>query len=81
MELKNKLDQLIKSLLTEKTVILREISREEAKQEIKELFTSTDKVLYYSDIAERLNLELRIVVDICRELIKEGEIKIDTKAL
>lgn len=81
LELKNKLDQLIETLPTEKTVVLREISREEAKQEIEGLFASTDRVLYYSDIAERLGLELRVVVKICKELIKEGEIKIDAKAL
>lgn len=80
-ELRNKVDQLIESLPTEKTVVLREISREEAKREIEGLFASTDRVLYYSDIAERLGLELRVVVEICKELIKEGEIKIDAKAL
>jgi len=81
LELKNKLDQLIETLPTEKSVVLREISREEAKREIERLFASTDEVLYYSDIAERLGLELRVVVEICKELIKEGEIKIDAKAL
>lgn len=75
------MDQLIENLPAEKTVVLREISREEAKREIERLFASTDEVLYYSDIAERLGLELRVVVEICKELIKEGEIRIDAQTL
>lgn len=83
LKLENKLNQLLESLETEteKTVVLREISRKKAKREIKGLFASSDETLYYSDIAERLQLELRVVVEICKELMKEGEIKIDAKAL
>jgi len=60
----------------ERTVVLREISREEAKEEIRNLF-STERTLYYSDIAKELGLDLEMVVDICSELQKSGEISID----
>lgn len=80
-ELKNRVDQLVENLPMQKTVILREISEKEAKQKIKELFDSTSEPLYYSDIAEKLQLDLEMVVRICQELIEEGEIEIDTDVL
>jgi len=80
-ELQKKVDKLMESLPTQKTIILQEIDKTQAKQEIKKLFTSTDKPLYYSDIAEDLKLDLEMVVEICEELIKEGEIEVDTDTL
>lgn len=77
--LKSQLNELMKALPAEKTIVLREITKEEAKKEIQELFASTDEILYYSDIAERLRLDLTVVVEICKELIKEGKVKIDTE--
>lgn len=68
------------SLPSEKVILLRDISRKDAKKEISQLF-SEGKTLYYSDIAERLNLDLQLVVKICNELHKRGEIKIDDNAL
>ena len=59
----------------QKTIILREITREEAMQEIEELFKK-GYTLFYSDIAEKLHIDLELVVDICEELIKEGKVKI-----
>ncbi len=59
----------------EKVVILREISKEEAEKEIIELFTQ-GQILYYSDIAERLGFDLKMVVDICNELQTKGEIEV-----
>ncbi|MBI4295727.1 MAG: hypothetical protein HY667_01275 [Chloroflexi bacterium] len=64
------------SLSVQKVIVLREISREAAKKEIKKLF-ATGKTLYYSDIAQELRLDLELVVDICNELQKEGDIAID----
>ena len=64
------------SILEERTIVLREISREEAKEEIRNLF-STGRTLYYSDIARDLSLDLEMVVDICNELQKSGEVSID----
>ena len=56
-----------------KVIVLREITREQANQEIRELFASGD-VLDYEGIVERLHLDLELVVAICDELIREGEI-------
>ena len=60
----------------ERVIVLREISREEAKEEIRNLF-STGRTLYYSDIAQELQLDLEIVVDICNELQNSREIGLD----
>jgi hypothetical protein len=64
------------SLPKEKTIILREVSKEEAEEEIRRLF-SEGQILYYSDIAERLRLDLQLVVEICNELQSRGEIEVD----
>ena len=52
---------------------LRNISREEAREEIRELF-SGGEIIYMSDVAERLNLPDELVVEICLELATEGEL-------
>lgn len=59
----------------EKIIVLREMPREEAKQAIMEMF-SEDRVLYFSDIAEELRLELPLVVELCQELMQEGKIEV-----
>jgi len=64
----------------EKIVVLREISKEEAEKEILKLF-SGGQVLYYSDIAEKLRLDLESVVEICNELQSKGEIEVNDDAL
>ncbi len=74
--IEERLTNIEASLLTEKVIILREIPKEEAKDEIKRLFSS-GKTFYYSDIAQQLRLDLGLVVDICNELQKQGEITID----
>jgi hypothetical protein len=56
-------------------LILRDISREQAKREIKELF-ATGKTLYYSDIEIELGIGLETVVEICNELMEAGEIDV-----
>jgi len=58
---------------TEEVTMLRSISREQAKEEIMELLDKSDK-LYYSDIAEKLKLDLKEVVEIIEELEAEGEV-------
>jgi len=63
----------------ERVIVLREISKKEAKEEIKQLFSS-GRTLYYSDIAEELRLDLELVVDICHELQESGELRIDESA-
>ncbi|MCH8865029.1 MAG: hypothetical protein IIB13_06700 [Chloroflexi bacterium] len=60
----------------EKIIVLKEITREEAKKEIRQLFQSGG-TLYYSDIVQELKIDLETVVEICNELEKEKEIGID----
>lgn len=74
--IRKKLTDIEERIPEEKVVILREVSKEEAKQEVRTLFAG-DRTLYYSDIAEELQLDLRLVVEICHELEEAGEITID----
>jgi predicted ArsR family transcriptional regulator len=59
--------------LLKRVIMLRSISREQAKEEIMELLDKSDK-LYYSDIAEALKLDLGQVVGIVEELEAEGKV-------
>jgi len=79
-QIKQKLSELEERIPEEKVIVLREISREEAEQEIRELFSS-GRTLYYSDIAEELRLDLELVVVICHKLQESGELRIDESAL
>ena len=63
----------------EQVIVLREITKDEARTEIAELFRSGE-TLYYSDIADRLRIDIEMVVEICRELLEEGAIQIDDDA-
>jgi len=54
------------------TIVLRELSHKEARQEILELFQSNPGPLFYSDISERLRLDLEQVLEITTELENEG---------
>jgi hypothetical protein len=67
-------------LPSEKIIVLREITREEAEKEIRGLFCKGE-ILYYSDIAERLRLDLQLVVEICNELQSRGEIEVVDDAI
>ena len=79
-QIQRRLADLEKRMPEEKVIVLREISREQAEQEIQQLFSS-GRTLYYSDIAEELRLDLELVVDICRELEENGEVRVDESAL
>jgi hypothetical protein len=54
------------------TVILRTLSKEEARAEILSLFKSMTGPLFYSDIAQQLGLDLEQVLEITNELEREG---------
>lgn len=56
---------------SEDVMVLRSITRDEAKTEILDLLDKSDK-LYYYDIAEALRLDLEEVVEIMSELESEG---------
>jgi len=58
-------------LVQEKVIVLRTLTREEAKQEIIQLF-KTGETLDYGDVAERVRIDLPLVVEICNELQNEG---------
>jgi hypothetical protein len=67
---------LVNHILGERvqTVVLRSIPREEAKKEILDLYKQSKASLFYSDMAERLALDLEVVLELCTELENEGEI-------
>ncbi len=81
LNLEKQLQELREDRAIEKTIILREVTKEEARREIQALFASTNETLYYSDVAERLSLGLELVVEICRELREKGEIAVDEQTL
>ncbi|WP_420433435.1 hypothetical protein [Candidatus Poriferisocius sp.] len=64
----------------EKVIELREVTKDEARAEILDLF-ATGETLYYSDISERLRIDFDMVVDICRELQQEGAIGVNDHAV
>jgi len=73
---KQRLAELEDRISGEEVIVLRDIAREEAKQEIEQLFKS-GRTLYYSDIARELKLDLELVVDICNELQESGVVEVD----
>ena|SRR3984957_13496885 len=78
-ELAQKLGNGQQSLSTLTPRVARELSHDEATKEIVALFRE-NKRLYYSDIAERLNLDFSTVIRICDELEKQGLIEGNGKA-
>lgn len=45
------------------------------KERIRKLF-KTNKTLYFSDISDKLNMDIEEVVNICRDLSENGEIHV-----
>ena len=56
-------------------IVLRDISKEQAKQEIKDLLFSSPTPLDYGEILEKLGLDLELIVQVCEDLIEEGIIE------
>ncbi len=56
---------------TDHVIVLRDISKEQARNEILEAFES-DEPLDHADLAEVLRLEISMVFEVCNELIDEG---------
>ena len=75
---KRRLLELESRIPGEEVIVIRDITREEAKQEIQQLFES-GRTLYYSDFARELQLDLELVVDICSELQESGVVEIDAR--
>lgn len=78
--LEEEVAELRASLVDEEVIELRTNSMKEVKQEILDLFQSGE-TLFYSNVAKRLRIDLPLVVEICQELEKEGEIEIDADAM
>jgi len=64
----------------EKVIEVREVTIDEARAEIVDLFAAGE-TLYYSDIAERLRLDLEMVVEICDKLEEEDMIHVANDAV
>ena len=77
---RQKLAELENRSSGEEVMVVRDITKEEAKEEIRQLLKG-GHTLYFSDIADKLRLDLEMVVDICRELQGDKEIGIDEEAL
>ena len=66
----------VAALVESNAVSLREISIEQACEEIKQLFKEAkSENLYYSDVAEQLHLDLKLVVEACDVLIEQGALQ------
>lgn len=74
----HELKQLIVQLMDlvrntpEKFVVLKTWTEAEARSAILDLFKSSDHPLYFSDIAEQLQMDLELVVNVCSHLTDEG---------
>ncbi len=59
-----------------KIVVLEAVTKEEAKERIKELIRQTDIEFYPDEIAEKLCIDFQLVMEIVNELIDEKEIEV-----
>lgn len=60
----------------EKFLEIRDIPRDQAKEEVRAFFESHHgETIYPSDVMEALSLDYDLVYEICEELEKEGNIK------
>lgn len=70
----DEMKKLVEHIVGERTstVVLRTLSPEEARREILDLFRSATGPLFYSDIAERLQIDLEQVLEITNEMERDG---------
>ena len=80
LDLEEEVARLLALTTDEEVIELRDVSKEEAKQEILAMFQSGE-TLFYSDLATRLRLDLPLVVEVCQELEQEGEIEVHADAI
>lgn len=71
----SEISELISQDKDEETIILRDVSFNQAREEIEELFRNTTDNLYFSSIMEQLRIDLELVVSVCNELLDEGKIE------
>ncbi len=60
--------------MTIKIIKVRDVDYGRAKKEMLEYYESHDNP-YMSEVAEGLELDLELVINITKELIKEGQVK------
>jgi hypothetical protein len=71
-----KVDAMQLTNSAEKFMEIREIPRDQAKEEVRAFFKAHDgEAIYPSDVMEALSLDYDLVYEICEELEKEGKIK------
>ena len=75
IESSTEVQKLYEVELEESVIVLRDISKEQAKREVQTLLTSNPKPLDHGEIADKLRLNLKLVAQVCMELIKEGVIE------
>lgn len=75
-QLEDRLAALEAAIPQSNVLVLRELTRTDAKAEIAASFAGSE-VLSYSELMDRLQLPLELVVDICDELVEEGVIAPD----
>ena len=80
LDLEEVVARLLALTTDEEVIESRDVSKEEAKQEILAMFQSGE-TLFYSDLATRLRLDLPLVVEVCQELEQEGEIEVHADAI
>ena len=68
------ISRLTEQLCSRETIEIREIPREQAKQEVLQYIQAKGRGSY-STIVEALTLDLQLVVELCEELAKEGKIE------
>jgi hypothetical protein len=63
----------LKPFQREELIVFRDITRDDAKQEIKKYFKAHHgEPIGYSDLVRDLNLDLKVIVELCSELENEG---------
>jgi hypothetical protein len=62
-----------------KIIVVQEISKEDAKLRIKELFDKhSNENIYPSEVAEKLHIDYDLVLEIVEDLLREDEIEVAT---
>jgi hypothetical protein len=73
-EIKNIKEKLVETPIKMNIIELREIPKNEAKQEILDYYQSHDTV-FPSDVASDLGLDLKMTIQIVKELVHEGKLE------
>ena len=72
-----KMKELNEKIAPNKTIVLREISKSDAKKEVLNFVkVSKDKRIFPSDIADKLDISYDIILEIVQELIEEKKIEV-----